>query len=249
MSTAAVLGHPPATDALNVKLRAFFADPVASVERLGRTSDASDETMRLLDEIGRRTRGLGELNRELLPLIERFSARSRPQRWWSRFTGEALERELSFSRLCGQIEAAAGAGADRAAEVALTIEALRADQRRIDAEALALQAALELGHAVLDPRHAPLRRACGAPEDTWPRLSRRVGNLEAMATALALTRAQYGVAIDTGRAMVDRFEEIRHVLIPLWRQHMGFELFARRAAATAPEATTHDNPTRPRSPA
>ncbi len=230
-----------ARDELVVRVRAFFADPVGSVERLGRTGDTGDETLRLLDEIGRRTRALGELNRDLLPLIERFTARSRPQRWWSRFTGEALERELSFGRLCERIKVAACAGTDRAAEIRATVDALDADRLRIDAELATLQAALELGHAVLDPAREPLRRACRAPEDTWARLSRRLGNLEAMATALALTRTQYGVAIDAGRAMVDRFEEIRLVLIPLWRQHMGFELFARQAAP-APTSTRRESP-------
>jgi len=241
---------PVRPDALAARVRAFFADPLVAVDRLGVGLDSSETTMRLLDEIGARTRALGELNRTLVPMVERFAGQSRRQRWWNRFTGEALERDLSFGLLCERLSEAVTRGAAIAEDAAATIAALKSDRIRIDAELAALQADLALGHAVLDPARAPLRRACGAPEDTWARLSRRVGNLETMATALALTRSQYAVAIDGARAVVDRFTETRHVLIPLWRQRMGFELFARRVApdGTQPAAASPTLP-EPRSPA
>lgn len=256
-AVAAVASGPSAiaapsarSDALAARVRAFFADPVASVDRLGTGHDSSETTLRLLDEIGARTRALGELNRELVPMVDRFAGQSRRQRWWNRFVGEALERDLSFGLLCERLSDAISRGGEVADGTAATIAALKADRLRIDAEIAALQDDLSLGHAVLDPARAPLRRACGAPEDTWSRLSRRVGNLEAMATALVLTQSQYAVAIDGARAVVDRFTEIRHVLIPLWRQRMGFELFARR---TAPDGTVSAGPSPtlpdPRSPA
>ena len=113
------------------------------------------------------------------------------------------------------------------------IRALLDDRTRIDREVAQLERDIELGQLLLSDKYARLRVATGEPEDTWQRLSRRVGNLQAIATALQLTQAKYGVAIEHSRTVADRFDEIRTLLMPIWYQRMGFKLFARRLEETA----------------
>jgi hypothetical protein len=85
---------------------------------------------------------------------------------------------------------------------------------------------------VASDRFQKLRELTGCGMETWQRLSRRTGNLEATATALRLTQQQYGLAVEHSKTVVSRFEEVRTLLIPIWYQRMDFALFARRAGAT-----------------
>ncbi len=229
--TDAAADAPPQPAA--VRARAFLLAAREQIDLLGRIDGAGRDTLALLDEISQSTRRLSELNQSLLPLIDRFREPGQAHRWWRWFTGEELQRELSFGNVCREIEACAEGGVEETKTMQRLIRALLDDRTRIDREVAQLERDIELGQLLLSDKYARLRVATGEPEDTWQRLSRRVGNLQAIATALQLTQAQYGVAIEHSRTVADRFDEIRTLLMPIWYQRMGFKLFARRLEETA----------------
>ncbi len=223
---------PPAA----VRARAFLLAPRDHIDALGRIDGAGRDTLALLDEISQSTRRLSELNQGLLPLIDRFREPGQTRRWWRWFTGEELQRELSFGNVCREIEACAEGGVEETKTMRRLIGALTDDRARIERERAQLEHDIELGTLLLSQKYARLRAATGEPEETWQRLSRRVGNLQAIATALQLTQAQYGVAIEHARTVAERFDEIKTLLMPIWYQRMGFKLFARRLAETSTDA-------------
>jgi hypothetical protein len=55
-----------------------------------------------------------------------------------------------------------------------------------------------------------------------------------MANAAQLSRGQFKLTAAHLLAVADRFGEVRALLLPLWKQAMGFELFAQRVARPAP---------------
>ena len=89
------------------------------------------------------------------------------------------------------------------------------------------------GQTALGPKHATARaQACFAAQpDYWARFGRRVDNLNALQHALVLSTEQFKLADAHAQAVLDRHTEIVTVLVPLWRQRMGFELFSKSVAA------------------
>jgi len=214
------------------RIRAFLRDPEAGIDALGVIDGAGRDALVLLDRISESQKRLNELNRTLVPLIARFREPGSGGRFWRWFPGEQLEHELSFGRVCQEVEACAELGVAETGTLRELIDALTRDRERLEHEIAAIEEDVALGRTVASDRFAKLRALTGRDGETWQRLSRRVGNLEAMATALRLTQQQYAVAITHARTVVSRFEEIRTLLIPIWFQRMGFELFARRAGAS-----------------
>lgn len=213
----------------STRIRAFLSDPEAGIDALGAVAGAGRDSLDLLDRISASQKRLNELNRNLVPLIARFRQNERSRRLWRWFTGAQLEHELSFANTCREVEACAELGVLESATLRELIDALRRDSSRLDGEIGAIEEDIDLGRTVATERFAKLRALTGCDAETWQRLSRRVANLEATATALRLTQQQYAVAAEHGKTVVSRFEEIRTLLIPIWYQRMGFALFARRA--------------------
>lgn len=214
------------------QVRAFFRAPEAGIDALGRIDGAGRDALALLDAVSASQRRLTELNQGLVPLIARFREPGTTGRFWRWFSGEALEHELSFGHVCREVEASAELGVMETGTIRELIARLGTDRERLDDEIDALEDAIALGRLIASDRYEKLRAATGAPPETWQRLSRRVGNLEAMATSLRLTQSQYAMAIEHGKTIVARFDEIRTLLIPIWYQRMGFQLFSRRVDDT-----------------
>ena len=212
----------------SARIRAFLRNPEAGIDALGAVAGAGRDSLDLLDRISASQQRLNELNHTLVPLIARFREDGRSNRFWRWFTGAQLERELSFGKTCLEVEASAELGVLEIATLRELIVALHRDGARLDHEIAAIEEDIALGRSLATDRFAKLRQLTGCDSETWQRLSRRVANLEATATALRLTQQQYGVAIELGKTVVSRFEEIRTLLIPIWYQRMGFALFARR---------------------
>ena len=231
----------------SLRIRVFLSDPEAGIDALGAVAGAGRDSLDLLDRVSASQKRLNELNRSLVPLIARFRQDDRTHRLWRWFTGAQLEHELSFANTCREVEACAELGVQETATLRELIDALRRDSGRLDHEIAAIEDDIDLGRTVATDRFSRLRQLTGCDSETWQRLSRRVANLEATATALRLTQQQYGVAAEHGKTVVSRFEEIRTLLIPIWYQRMGFALFARRAGSAheQPDASVGPDPGAP----
>ena len=200
---------------------------------LGAMAERNDDPMRLLQGKKSPAHMLGRLLQELVPLIESFrNPTSRRQTWWRRFTGEALEREITYLHACQHLESKAKNANDLATEVQHMRATLEREAAVVRRHAQWLEQLVTNGQTVLGGQHAAARaNACFAAQpDYWARFARRIDNLNALQHALLLSVEQYKLADAHGQALLDRHSDIVTVLVPLWRQRMGFELFSKTVA-------------------
>lgn len=176
---------------------------------------------------------LQQVNLKLLPLMQRLRRKPEQSAWWRWFTGERLEQQILFERLQQEIEQLATHGEQMHVRLQRHAQALKLERLRMGGEVQRLAndaAALQL---LLGKPYAAACREAGLREEDLARLSRRAANLETMASATQLSRGQYKVTITHLHAVADRFVELRALLLPLWKQAMGFELFAQRVQPDA----------------
>ncbi len=219
--------------AVQARIRVLLADPVRSIDALGASARPGAQTLKALDALSASARRLTDVNVALIPLIGRFRDPGPGQKWWRWFVGESLERDVRFANICAEIEALAAVGTEERGTARDLVEGLRREAATMDGELAALEIDLQAARTILSPAGARLRKALPVAPDHWDRFARRAANLESIATALQLTRAQYDVAARHAETVVDRFEEIRLLLMPIWYQRMGFELFSERVGADA----------------
>jgi hypothetical protein len=176
---------------------------------------------------------LQQVSQQLVPLMQRVRPKPAGPSWWRWFTGERLEQQILFDQLQRDLESLVESGERLQARLKRHAQALQdervrllADVRRLEVEAGALR-------LLLQPPRAEALRVAGLDGEDLDRLSRRAANLDTLASAAQLSRGQYKVTIAHLLAVADRFVEVRALLLPLWKQAMGFELFARRVAGSA----------------
>lgn len=216
-------------DAIKKRAEELLMLRTRAVDELGKhAGEHSADALRLLDGISASTTNLQQVSTALLPLMTKFRPASGWRRAWQWFIGESLERDVFFPTVCGQIEQLAEQGEAGDVELAnqskLLLEHAHAMEdyiRRLDVE-------IEVGRFMLSAEAAQQRADAGFDLHEYARLSRRLGNLESMTTALQLTQAQFKVAVEHAQVVSDRFKEVRVLLLPIWKQRMGFELFAQR---------------------
>lgn len=209
-----------------------------AADALGHDTDSAAvhaDALRHLDEASAVTVALHEINTRLVPLMQSFRTLPRDhRRWWYWFTGEALEQELLFGRNCAEVERLALDGMARARETDGHIGLLEQECEAMRGQLQSLELEIAAGRLMLAPAAAERLERHGFGSEDRARLSRRLGNLEALSTALHLTQAQYGVAITHAQAVCDRFEEVHRLLLPIWKQRLGFELFSQRVSNPSP---------------
>lgn len=213
---------------------ALLTTPVAQLRDLGALAERNEDPMRMLQGKRSPMEQLSGLLKELVPMIESFrNPVSRRQTWWRRFTGEALEREITYLHACQQLEDKARLANDLAVEVQGLREGLHDEAEGVRRQAQWLGEVVANAQTALRPQHASARaQPCFAAQpDYWARFGRRVDNLNALQHALVLSIEQFKLADAHAQALLDRHTEIVTVLVPLWRQRMGFELFSKSVAA------------------
>jgi hypothetical protein len=208
----------------------LLAAPLANLRDLGALAERDEDPMRLMQGKRSPMEQLSRLLQELVPMIESFrNPVSSAQSWWRRFTGEALEREVTYQHACRELEGKATAANNLAVEVQGMRDGLGDEAEGVQRQARWLGEVVANGQAVLGTPHAQARAAAcfAAQPDYWARFARRIDNLNALQHALVLSTQQFKLADAHAQAVLDRHTEIVTVLVPLWRQRMGFELFSK----------------------
>lgn len=228
------------------RAQALLAGGGDVIHQLGRRAGAhSASALAELDRISLASSELMEASTRLVPLISSFKRSRGRRKWWHWFTGEQLEQEVFFAETQQEIQALAARGEQARIHLLDMIAALESQRVLMSKELALLETDIAAGQLLLTPGQAQACRQAGLDAEGLSRLSRRVANLEASAVATRLTQAQYKVAVTHANAVVDRFAEIYTLLLPIWEQAMGFELFARRLAAQPLETTASPNPRKP----
>lgn len=205
------------------------------IHQLGRRAGAQTASaLGELDRISQTSSDLMAASVRLVPLISSFKHTGGRQKWWRWFSGEALEQEVFFATTQQEIQALAAQGEQARIHLLELIKVFESQRALMGQELALLELDIAAGQLMLTPGYAQPCRQAGLDAETLNRLSRRVANLEASAVATRLTQAQYKMAVTHANTVVDRFAEIYTLLLPIWEQAMGFELFARRLAAHKP---------------
>lgn len=203
-----------------------------AVDELGRRagSDAAD-ALKLLEAISLNTSQLLDVNLRLVPLMTSFQRQASKHKLWRWFTGEQLEHEVFLHDVSKQIEQLVETGQQGHAGMRKQVELLKTQYRLMGTEIELLESDIEAARLLASPGYAAQRLVAGMSDEDMARLARRTSNLEATATATQLTRAQYQVAVQHAKSVSDRYLEIRTLLLPIWKQAVGFDLFSRRVNA------------------
>jgi hypothetical protein len=217
------------------RAHALLASGGDVIHQLGRRAGAQTASaLAELDRISLTSSELMAASVRLVPLISSFKRSPGRRKWWHWFTGELLEQEVFFAATQQEIQALAARGEQARIHLLEMIDALESQRALMSKELTLLEIDIAAGQLMLTPGHAQACRQAGLDAEALSRLSRRIANLEASAVATRLTQAQYKVAVTHAHTVVDRFAEIYTLLLPIWEQAMGFELFARRLAAHKP---------------
>jgi hypothetical protein len=220
--------------ALAEKIALLLREPLLDIRAYGAQPERDNDPIQLLGGKSSPVGNLALVTKELVPMINSFrTPPTRTERWWKTFTGEELEREVTYFHACEAMEARAAAGVKWVERSVALVERLRAERAAIAQDAARLTLDIAAAQAVLGPEHQAARAAPPFDSDYWARFSRRVDNLNALLSSLQLTHAQYGLADKQAQSTLDRFSEVIDVLLPLWRQRMGFELFSRQFSKRA----------------
>lgn len=217
--------------AITKRVAELLAFGNAAVDEIGRRAgnDAAS-ALALLESISESTSGLLSVNLRLVPLMTSFQRSTGKNKWLRWFTGEQLEQEVFFADVCKQIEALAEDGQAGHAAMKNHVQQLTTQFKLMGTEIELLEADIAAARLLASPAYADQRAESGIGSDDLARLIRRTANLEAMVTATQLTRAQYQVAIQHAKSVSDRYREIRTLLLPIWKQSVGFDLFSRRVS-------------------
>lgn len=214
----------------------LLAAPMTQLSDLGALAQRDEDPMCLMQGKRSPMEQLSRLLQELVPMIDSFrNPSSWRQSWWRRFTGEALEREVTYLHACQQLENKARLSNGLAQEIQRLRDSLRGEIQGTLHQAQWLGEVVANGQAVLGEQHTEARaKACFMTQpDYWARFGRRVDNLNALQHALMLSTEQFKLADAHAQAVLDRHTEFVTVLVPLWRQRMGFELFS-KSVTSAP---------------
>lgn len=215
-------------------LKLLLSAPLADVRELGQLPGSGDTPFKPKDAANSPVTQLARTTEQLVPMIDSFR---RPKdgaaHWWQRFTGQALERELTFWHACTQLEATAQRGQHLLPQLRNFADSMERERQQALAEAAWLAQVTAVGQQALQPRFEVYRQspAFADQPDYWPRFARRLDNLNALHSSALLSAEQIKLAQSQANAVQDRFSEVLTVLLPLWRQRAGFELFSKQLAS------------------
>lgn len=223
---------------LSLRIAKLLAQPLDDIRSLGAVPARDHDPLGLFGRDTSPVRALAAVTEQLIPMINSFrTPQSSPRRWWTAFTGAELEREVTYFHACAGLEQLAASGVGLARKVETLLLHTAQEEQHIAADMVVLGETVAAAQAVLGEKYAATRQEAwfkDAGADYWSRFSRRAENLNSLLTSMQMTQAQFGLAKAQAQTALDRFSEVVDVLIPLWRQRTGMDLFSRNNAT--PEA-------------
>lgn len=139
----------------------------------------------------------------------------------SAFFGKALQTELEYKVARADVEKLLIDAAEIAERIRASIKTIEAEIAAASEENAALSAHIDAAEIFLTRIHpdaAPVEETFGAsPRE---RLERRLANLRRLKAANEMNIPQLQFARAASEALYERYYDIRHVLVPVWRQHM-----------------------------
>ena len=213
-----------------IDLDRLLRAPLEDLREFGALPGRNEDPLQLMEGKKSPVAMLARLIEDMVPMIDSFRvAPGQRQRLWERFTGVAFEREITFFHACQQIEGTARRGQDLFRQVEQLRNSLMDEVNATLQHTKWLHGILTLGQLAVSPEFASQRQSAAFANqpDYWPRFARRLDNLNALQTSLQLSVEQFKLADLQAHAVLDRFSEVMTTLVPLWRQRMGFELFAK----------------------
>ncbi|WP_088311350.1 hypothetical protein [Novosphingobium sp. B 225] len=140
-----------------------------------------------------------------------FERLTRKFGWLDRLTGADLQARIEFDLAAHFVSQQIDAAYTAARRAQAMLETLHGERTRL---------------TQLAPRHEELLTTAEAllrgqnPQDEFvARFQRRAANLAAMCSANRLSEAQLDLTIKSLTAQLDRFGELRKLLLPAWQQH------------------------------
>ncbi len=222
---------------LYFRIAKLLAQPLADMHSLGAVPARDHDPLGLFGSNTSPVRALESVTVRLIPMINSFRVpQSTTRRWWTSFTGAELEREVTYFHACAGLEQLAANGIGLTREVEILLLHTVQEEQLIAADIAELGETVAAAQAVLEQKYATARQEAWFKEagaDYWARFSRRAENLNSLLTSMQMTQAQFGLAKAQAQSALDRFSEVVDVLIPLWRQRTGMDLFSRKN--TTPE--------------
>lgn len=217
--------------AVKQRIAELLTQGSACIDALGRRSgNEANDAFALLEAASAHASVLLEVNLRLVPLMSALQRHGSKYRWWRWFSGESLEQDVFSDKVRQEIDDLAHKGQQNYADMARQVQFLAAQQKAMSTEIALLEAEIAAAKLLASPDFASQRARAGINDDDLARLIRRTNNLGAMATATLLTQTQFKVAIEHAKTVADRYREIRSLLLPLWKQSVGFDLFSRRVS-------------------
>jgi hypothetical protein len=217
---------------LKAELQDLLRQGRALIDALGAAAGSSaSEGVRRLDDAGTSAAALLDIHDGIVPLLKRLGQRGSGPRWWQRFTGEHMERDLLRRKLAEQLQQLAERGEAIHANLKRHAQALADHDQVMQDEIARHERHVRIGRLLLSPAHADDCRRAGLDEHDLQRLERRVSNLEAMVTATELTRRQHAMALQHAHVAADRYVEVRTLVMPLLQQATGMRRFTTRVSA------------------
>lgn len=219
---------------IDLRIAKLLAQPLDDMRSLGAVPARDHKLLDLFGSDASPVRALESVTIRLIPMINSFRIpQSTTRRWWISFTGAELEREVTYFHACASLEQLAAHGVALIREVEILLLHTVEEERLIATDIAELGETVAAAQAVLEQKYAMARQEAWFKEagaNYWYRFSRRAENLNSLLTSMQMTQAQFGLIKSSAQSALDRFSEVVDVLIPLWRQRTGIDLFNRKNA-------------------
>ena len=156
---------------------------------------------------------LGEAMAALVDSLRKLSFDRLTKRysWLAKLTGADLQARIEFDLAAHTISDLIDHAYTAARHGEQMLSALQAERARL--------AELAPQHEALLNTAETLLRGQDPADDLVARFQRRVANLSAMCNANRLSEAQLDLTIKSVTHQLDRFGELRKLLLPAWQQH------------------------------